>query len=98
MYINLSAIGLSLYVSEFLVYDNVGSCTGILDLSRHLHQMDIDISSFSCLAALSLVYGKIHNPYNKVTGCMSLTKDFANRRSDIVLLYNVASHRSREYL
>ena len=34
--------------------------SGIIDLSRHLAQMDIDISAFSCLAALSLVYGKIY--------------------------------------
>lgn len=31
---------------------------GILELSRNLHQMEIDMSAFSCLAALSLVYGK----------------------------------------
>ena len=31
---------------------------GILDLSRHLHVMELDVSAFSCLAALSLVYGR----------------------------------------
>jgi len=31
---------------------------GILELSRNLHQIELDVSAFSCLAALSLVYGK----------------------------------------
>ena len=30
---------------------------GILELSRDLRSMELDVSAFSCLAALSLVYG-----------------------------------------
>ena len=38
------------------------------------------------------------NPYNKVTGCVSVPKDLANRKTDWVLLYRLAFHRSREGL
>ena len=31
---------------------------GIIELSRNLHAMELDVSSFSCLAALTLVNGE----------------------------------------
>ena len=32
--------------------------TGIIEFSRSLHSMELDVSAFSCLAALTLVNGK----------------------------------------
>ena len=37
-------------------------------------------------------------PYNKVTGCLFVTKDLAKHLTDRVLLNRVASHGSREGL
>ena len=34
-----------------------------------------------------------HNPYNKVIGSLSVPKDLANRQTEMVLLYSVASHK-----
>ena len=61
---------------------------------------NIDVQSF--LQNVS-DYKIISNPYTKVTGYLSvclyvLPKDLANRSTDIVLLYRVDSHRSREGL
>jgi hypothetical protein len=36
---------------------------GIVELSRSLHCMELDVSSFSCLAALTLVNGEQGGPF-----------------------------------
>ena len=49
---------------------------------------------------LYLFLNMLQNPYVKVIGsvyvcvCLFIPKDLANRSTDMVLLYNVASHRS----
>ena len=46
-----------------------------------------------------LIWKNVHfrgfSPYIKVTECLSVSKDHANRWTDMVLPYNVASYRSR---
>ena len=50
--------------------------SGIIEFSRSLHSMDLDVSAFACLAALTLVNGKYKAKYSEAIP--SIARQFVN--------------------